>query len=318
LENNPYTEETKWMMEGDLYTKLDNAPQMMDDDQALADFYDGLQNSVTAQFKSITDEYLDLFDLDATIRTYLADNRSQIEALLAQVKAAVALLEDESLTTTQRAAIVNNIQSLNDNISDLMDLNNQALELAATTKNLSAEAVKQANAQVGASELIETNEKQVNTIYLSTVARDINAFTATEASQLFDVANQCPLLGGNAVYRARSLYALVDDEVDFDDPALCLAHGILVRSSEVPKNASITIVPNPASDEATLNYQLAENSSGQLILYDAVGKEVARHALGPDMQRFHFSTASLARGAYHYRVLEGESVLGVGKLTIVR
>jgi hypothetical protein len=91
-----------------------------------------------------------------------------------------------------------------------------------------------------------------------------------------------------------------------------------MRSAEAPKNVSIAVVPNPASDEATLIYKLAENTTGQLILYDALGKEVARHALGADMRRYYFSTASLARGAYHYRVLEEDGVLGEGKLTIVR
>ena len=316
LQNNPYTDETKWMMEGDLYKKLNDHPDMMDNDQALADFYAALQSSVTAQFKSINDDYLRTFDLDATVRTYLAANRTQMEVLMGQVRAAVGLLDNESLTEAQRAAIVANIEGLNGSINALMDLNTQALELAASTKNLSAGAVRTANAQVGASELIGINERQVNHIYLSTVARDIDAFTATEVSQLFDVANQCPMLGGNAVYRARSLYALIDDEAEFDDPALCLQHGIIMRSAEQPSSANVAILPNPACDEATLVYTLAEGSEGFLLLYDAIGKQVIRYRLGTDMTRFTFNTSDLAPGAYHYLVEVDGASIGDGKLMI--
>jgi hypothetical protein len=61
---------------------------------------------------------------------------------------------------------------------------------------------------------------------------------------------------------------------------------------------------------------LAENSTGHLVIHDALGKEVMRHRLSTDMQRFHFSTADVAPGVYHYLVLENDAILGEGKLAI--
>ena len=82
------------------------------------------------------------------------------------------------------------------------------LRVLATTV-LTIGSVKAANATVGTSETIEQNEKQVNNVYLSTIAKSIDGFTADQVSALFDIANQCPMVGGNAVYRARALYALI-------------------------------------------------------------------------------------------------------------
>ena len=49
-----------------------------------------------------------------------------------------------------------------------------------------------------------------------------------------------------------------------------------------------------------------------------MGKEVLRLPFSDAVQRFYFSTAALAPGAYHYLVLEGQAPMGEGKLTIVR
>ncbi|MBK8499184.1 MAG: right-handed parallel beta-helix repeat-containing protein [Flavobacteriales bacterium] len=47
LVNDPYTEETKWMLKGRLYKKLDENPELQDSLQVMADLYDELQGSTT-------------------------------------------------------------------------------------------------------------------------------------------------------------------------------------------------------------------------------------------------------------------------------
>ena len=91
---------------------------------------------------------------------------------------------------------------------------------------------------------------------------------------------------------------------------------IIMRSAEAPKNVGIAVVPNPAGDEATLTYTLAEGSEGFLLLYDAIGKQVIRYRLGTDMTRFTFNTSDLAPGAYHYLVEVDGASIGDGKLMI--
>jgi hypothetical protein len=166
--------------------------------------------------------------------------------------------------------------------------------------------------------LIETNEKAVNEVYLATVGKDVDSFTSIQADDLFAIANQCPMVGGNAVFKARSLYWLIDDSYDFDDQALCLQHGILVKSlTALPINA-VTVVPNPAVDEATLVLDRELDEPGSFVVYDAVGAEVMRQVVPIEMPRLAFSTASLAPALYHYQVRGPSGVIGVGKLTIVR
>lgn len=174
------------------------------------------------------------------------------------------------------------------------------------------------NATLGTTELIETNQKQVNEIYLSTIAKEVKDFTQEQATELLLIADQCPMVGGNAVYRARALYSLIDDEQAYDDEGLCLAHGIIIKRLYETVANTVSVMPNPASDEATLVLTRMLHEAGVFVLYDAVGAEVMRYVVPPDMPRVAFSISSLAPALYHYRVLDPSGIIGDGKLSVVR
>ena len=252
LQNDPYTEESKYMLKGGLYKKLDEDSDLRNSDQELADFYNDLQGSTTAAFKSIDDSQKTLSNMDSSVVAQLQANRAQIETLMDSVKSGMVEMDDSTLTDAQRSAILSGLSGYRSTISTLTAWNNSALQLAATTKVLTAESIKAANTNVGTTKLIESNEKQVNEIYLSTVGKEVDTFTVDQTNTLFFIANQCPMVGGNSVYRARSLYRLIDDEQQFDDPQLCLQHGIIVKSLVARETNTIGVVPNPARDGATL------------------------------------------------------------------
>lgn len=318
LENNPYTGETKWMLKGDLYKKLDDAPSLLDSLPELDAFYASLQGSTTAAFKAIADDQLALYGLDSTVVAHLQANRTQIEALMALVKDGMEQLGDETLTPAQRQTILGGISGYRQNINNLTIWNATALQVASASKVLTADGVKAANSGLATSELIEANEKAVTDIYLAIIGKDVDTFSSTQADDLFTIANQCPMLGGNAVFKARSLYWLIDDSYDFDDQLLCLPHGIVVKSLMTQPVNSITVVPNPANDEATLVLDQALDEPGVFIVFDAVGAIVMQQVVPMEMPRTVFSTASLAPAIYYYQVRGPSGVIGVGKLTIVR
>ncbi|NUQ16671.1 MAG: hypothetical protein HUU33_15270 [Flavobacteriales bacterium] len=318
LVNDPYTEETKWILAADLYKKLDDAPALLDSLPELDDFYGELQGSNTAAFKAIDDDQLALYDMDSSVVAQLQQNRAMIDSLLGLLKDGLEQLGDSTLTTAQREVIIAGISSYREDIKDLSEWNTSAIQVAWAAKVLIADGVKTANAGIGESELIETNQKQVNEIYLATIGKDIDVFTSGQASALFDIASQCPMRGGNAVFKARSLYWLIDDSVDFDDAALCLPYGIVVKALAEYEPSGVTVIPNPAKDEAMLVLATQLDGAGVFVLFDAIGAEIMRYRIPANMPRFAFSTASLAPALYHYQVRGPSDIIGYGKLTIVR
>ena len=158
----------------------------------------------------------------------------------------------------------------------------------------------------------------MNAIYLSTLAVDAASFTAEQAEALLVVANQCPLTGGNAVFRARSLYSLIDEEQEYDDALLCLQQGLVTKRLKEEASASCTVVPNPARDRATLVLPEPMAAPARLLLTDALGVVVMQVGVPVDQVRMSFRTDGLAAGIYHYTVLTNTGTLGSGRLAIER
>ncbi|MBK9761157.1 MAG: T9SS type A sorting domain-containing protein, partial [Flavobacteriales bacterium] len=109
-----------------------------------------------------------------------------------------------------------------------------------------------------------------------------------------------------------------DDEQDFDDPALCLLHGIVVRGMVPSTSRAVQILPNPTNEAATLVYSLDEVETGMLVVYDALGKEVQRHSLSGAAHCYYFSTSGLRAGPYHYVFVSSSGSRAEGSLLIVR
>jgi len=196
--------------------------------------------------------------------------------------------------------------------------NTAALQTAATSKVLTADGLKAANAAIATSKLIEENEKQVNEIYLAVFGKEADGFTEAQRTVLYDIASQCPMLGGNAVYKARSMYRFVDDSTYFDDQLLCLPHGIIVKRGVQQALSGVTIVPNPARDRAELVLTEELPAPAAMFIYNAFGSEVARHELPAGTVRFELGTSGLAPALYHYQVRGPSGLIGRGKLTIIR
>ena len=318
LENDPYTAETKWMLKGRLYKKLDDNPELQDSLQVMADMYEELQWSTIAALKAIDDELLVLYALDSSTVAQLQTHRAHIDSLLGLLQDRMAQLGDSTLTNAQREAVAARIVDYHENIRELSNWSTSVLFVATSAKESGADGLKAANMAVTVSELVEANQKQVNEIYLASIGKDVDVFTPEQAVTLFDIANQCPMVGGNAVFKARSLYWLIDDSHDFDDPSLCLPHGIVVKRLMHESGNVVKIIPNPASDEASVLLTRTLEQTGSLVLYDALGSEVLRVTVPKYEFRIPFSTATLTPALYHYRMHGNAGIIGEGKLSIIR
>lgn len=83
---------------------------------------------------------------------------------------------------------------------------------------------------------------------------------------------------------------------------------------------TFSVVPNPASDEASLVYTKETSEAAYLTLYNAQGAEVLRVIVPKGVVRHAFSTHGITPGPYHYKVVSsnGATLVGMGKLSILR
>ena len=95
---------------------------------------------------------------------------------------------------------------------------------------------------------------------------------------------------------------------------LRLHEGAGLRAAE-----GLTIFPNPATDEATLRFAVAEQTAATLVVYDALGREIARPVDGTvsGAVEASFDASGLPAGLYVARLTTAAGMETV-RLSVVR
>ena len=218
---------------------------------------------------------------------------------------------------TDPSAFVLNIQALRQNIQNLITYNQTVFHVADSSLTLSAENIRSVNESLYTSEIIEENERIVNDIFLSIIGQNQIQINQNSIDQLEYVASQCPLAGGNAVYRARALLSLIGDHYVFDDVSICLQAGIILRQkSELQPTAQL--FPNPANNSVTLTYKLPKGSNSELRVFNSIGLLQLIQPLDTGLTEMSFSTEQLTPGVYQFRINTNCDFQISGKLVIIR
>ncbi|NNC85830.1 MAG: T9SS type A sorting domain-containing protein, partial [Bacteroidia bacterium] len=319
IQNNPYTSETIWMLQSELYARLNRDSILLNSDSLYQAFYANMQNDNIAQFETINEELLDLYELDATVYTNLQNNNNSVEQLMSQLANKMEQMQDETLSTQQLAALQTEITGLQQNIANLIAYNNTAIELAQSSQTLTTANMEANNDAIVSSETIEVNTQEVNDIYLNTLAEGITEFSTSQENSLFSIANQCPLEGGAAVFMARSMYYLIDRTAHYDDRWLCLQEGIILREQNVDISSNnFNVYPNPANNELTVTYSIEEEETTIFELYDGIGKKLIRSTLDKNDNTIIIDVSNIKNGIYFYKIVSNNKNVKNGKIIISR
>jgi hypothetical protein len=156
------------------------------------------------------------------------------------------------------------------------------------------------------------------------VAKGNFAYAPTQKEALFDIAAQCPITGGKAVYLARSLYENIG-HISYNDIALCAVQGVNFRTQKPPiakqliiSNIAYTIQPNPASNYAILKSATALDSDGLVTLYDVYGRIVGVYAVQKDAVQVIILTQDLSSGIYTCKLSVNNESKFVAKLSVIK
>ena len=184
--------------------------------------------------------------------------------------------------------------------------------IANTRLSLANSMLSQNNSLSGTGDY-RTNEKTVNSIYLQTVAVGNNTFSASQLVSLQAIAAQCPLSGGEAVFRARDILTLTQNApIFYNNVATCgnSFRPAQNRDPEFQNNGFVKINPNPASENSVVQYAfVSEGIERRLLLFNIFGQLVANILLQDLEGEVALSTHALPSGVYHF-VVTNTSVKG--------
>ncbi|MCB9291198.1 MAG: T9SS type A sorting domain-containing protein [Lewinellaceae bacterium] len=147
----------------------------------------------------------------------------------------------------------------------------------------------------------------------------IDTFTQFQINKLLAVANQCPLSGGDGVFKARSLYSLVDPLVKYDDEMLCEpapeARPQHTLQPELPKG--FHLIPNPARDELRVKLAVPVEARSWFFIQDIHGRIYFEKELDAGSARYYINTNQLPSGIYYCTIRSQGSTHKTEKLIII-
>ncbi len=176
-----------------------------------------------------------------------------------------------------------------------------SVDVELSDNNLaSASAV---NGTLNAQSQVQQNQRDVNSIYASVM--NGNPATAQQVTDLWNIAYQCPLTGGNGVYRARTLLCLIENEIlFFEDSCDAPTQGARMiqqqAQAEISNNNNCKVYPNPNNGEMILSYNSGEQQKVSFTIFDMTGRELSQYDLLSGSQVMNINLTGLAAGMYYY------------------
>jgi len=143
----------------------------------------------------------------------------------------------------------------------------------------------------------EQYEIDINNILIQTaLALDTVPFDSLQRQTIEAIAAICPLEGGVAVYKARSLLYLYNDTIWFDDETLCASPSARLAEKEqaAKKDDGMKVYPNPNRGQFTLEFESAAPRT--ISLYNILGQRVFSARTNRQMQSIDLSAIRLSTG----------------------
>ena len=230
----------------------------------------------------------------------------------------IALINDSLLIDSANQSLILKLNQLTSDVKILTISNRNIENLTRKLKDEDLVTLIPKNQTLIDVELNEENEKVVNDIFLHTVAAENDKLSSDQVAQLENIIFQCPFSGGEAVYKARMLYSLVNDSISYDDYDLCILQGIAPRHSKPIDEIKFSLFPNPSSQQATLTYQLGEFDSGKFQMVDQLGRVICKNELSSLENNLLINIQEIPIGVYSYQLIVNGTIVSSKLFSIIR
>lgn len=318
-----YIEEMKYAAKRYLFEKLANDNTLLNSNLDYQIFFNTATQGNFDEFKNITDGSDMLFNMTTSLRSQIDQNRILTEQNLEQININNEQLQNGNLSPTVRDSLINSNHIFELLNRDMAVFNTSALDALANNRILSADGLRVSNEGIITNANYDENERLVNEIYLETIAIENFTFTASQTQILLSIATQCPYAGGNAVFKARGMYALIDDDMDYDDENICLNESIVLRQASHPSSSPgvyeyASVYPNPANESIRILFEFGKDIAGKIDIFNFLGEKVASFTILANKHFSNINVKSLSNGVYTYIIQSSAGFIQKGKLVITR
>ena len=268
----------QYLLDDYLYDKLLLNPSFVQPDPDFSVFKSQKQSQPLGQLQQAQ------FDIRQSFTLSNADQAtvSQNEGTIANLALALGLLdsiaaENAGLTTNEWADFDSKKAQLDGLAQQNVAIYSQNLQARQAGVN----ALKGQVSAINATQVWETNQKSVLSVWLETMQVGQNSLTNTQLSTLTGIAAQCPEIGGKPVFWARAILASLKQ--DFVSGSNCATERSAAAPGEHSRIASeASVFPNP--NDGNFQIKLDDNdpntaSEYQVIIFNSIGQKVKEYSL---------------------------------------
>ena len=195
--------------------------------------------------------------------------------------------------------------------------------LTGNDSTLDLNAVYLANENLVPISTVDTNRQDYNRTYIDKLIYEKDTLNPPGVTYIYDsaeiyrlnkIAHQNPIMGGEAVYQARTaLWIDVHDDKTIDPIKRLKQHGV-----HQEKPYTFKLYPNPNNGNMTLEYKLEEKETGVFGIYSIQGKAIKKYTLNISNTSITIDQSQLAAGAYFWGVKVNEKLVKMDKLIIIK
>ncbi|MCB0596821.1 MAG: right-handed parallel beta-helix repeat-containing protein [Lewinellaceae bacterium] len=301
LEVGIYTDAIHWALNRYLYQKVYGLPL---ESSTMQDFFDTHLHSTVGAF----------YEIDSRLNALYLSNPEDVAALDAGLDSlsaglnALAALDAQLLDASESSwpALLAARNSQLAAASAWSDNTRALYALIAEQRAQLAGPLKTQNSGINVSSVYEQNEKEVNAILLGYLEGEGAPLATEEWQVLQSIAEQCPLSGGDAVFRARAFLAAEYKAASWQGSETACGVEERPQSPKVKRNvavgARIRLFPNPAKQHTAIQWDMPLLKQGTIELYDAFGRKQLAVPLETGAQDYNLRLGYLPGGLYFLRV----------------
>ncbi|MEM9888741.1 MAG: hypothetical protein AAF849_22790, partial [Bacteroidota bacterium] len=206
-----------WEAANRLNERLNRYPNLLGQSSIVDSFYQANLNSTVESYSQIDNLIATNSQImDATLDADIKNDLDSIELLLSELAQLSQDYQDANSTTAQNN-IQNDINTLNQDVIRLSTEVATIFEQLEQNTSTNLSYAYQLNEAIVPENDFASDEQFVNRIALSADILNSYEISTSDANNLLTIANQCPLEGGNVVWKARALYSRLVTATSFND-----------------------------------------------------------------------------------------------------
>ncbi len=310
-----YHQELNWQSKVNVYKKLIQHPEYLVDNPDLADFY--ILNAATA-IHFVAQLYVERDSLLAnqtTLVQNIKNNSIDIYEKSETLKQIYKALENINLKQFEIDSLIQLSDELMVELDQSIQLNDfYTYQLNNSIKD-NTDLIGQLTDSIQGTEIYVVNEAQISEIesyiYENPEDDSLVQFNYT----LTNIATQCPLAGGIAVFKARAILKGINPSLFYDDVSTCIQSGIVYRKKEIVQQYC-NLYPNPTSGTVSISYSIPADAT--ITVTDAIGKNLLVGKIDSQLNSATIDLSRFQTGLYFYRISNDSDVRFNGKIILTK